>query len=41
MALSIGMITIDTTDPRSLAAFWTAALGVEVAADWGEYVVEA
>ncbi len=33
------MITVDCTDPRSLAEFWTAALGVEIAADYGAFVM--
>ena len=39
MTISIGMITIDTTDPRRLAEFWTEALGAEVKHDWGEFLV--
>ncbi|MEU5693975.1 VOC family protein [Actinosynnema sp. NPDC020468] len=39
MALDIGMITIDTRDPRRLAEFWTRALGVRVEHDWGEFLV--
>jgi len=39
MALSIGMVTIDCSDPQSLARFWTAALGTTVAADYGEFVL--
>ncbi len=38
MALSIGMVTIDCSDPQSLAGFWTAALGTTVAGDYGEFV---
>jgi predicted enzyme related to lactoylglutathione lyase len=39
MALSIGMVTIDCTDPQALAEFWTAALGTTVAGDYGEFVL--
>src|SRR2546430_12721491 len=36
----MGMITIDWADPRGLAEFWTAALGTEVAQDYGgEFLV--
>lgn len=38
MTLSIGMVTIDCSDPQELAQFWTAALGTTVAADYGEFV---
>jgi predicted enzyme related to lactoylglutathione lyase len=33
MNLDIGGITIDSTDPRRLAEFWTRALGLEVVFD--------
>jgi predicted enzyme related to lactoylglutathione lyase len=40
MALHIGMVTIDSVDPRSLADFWTAALDVKVVADYdGGYLM--
>ncbi|MEV4602511.1 VOC family protein [Amycolatopsis sp. NPDC049253] len=39
MALELGMITIDCTDPRDLADFWTRALGVAVEADYGPFVM--
>jgi predicted enzyme related to lactoylglutathione lyase len=39
MALSIGMVTIDCSDPQALAEFWTAALGTSVAGDYGEFVL--
>ncbi|MFJ6672467.1 VOC family protein [Actinosynnema sp. NPDC091369] len=39
MTLTIGMITIDTADPRRLAAFWAEALGTTVRHDWGEFLV--
>ncbi len=38
MALSIGMVTIDCSDPQSLAGFWTAALDTTVAGDYGDFV---
>jgi predicted enzyme related to lactoylglutathione lyase len=33
MNLNLGCITIDSSDPRKLAEFWTQALGLEVAFD--------
>jgi predicted enzyme related to lactoylglutathione lyase len=40
MAITMGMITIDCADPRSLAEFWTAALGTTVAQDHaGEFLI--
>lgn len=39
MALNIGMVTIDCANPQRLAEFWTAALGLEVLVDYGEYMV--
>ena len=38
MGLTVGMVTIDCTDPQQLARFWSAALGVEIQADYGDYV---
>lgn len=38
MSLLIGMVTIDCSDPQSLAKFWTAALATTVAGDYGEFV---
>ncbi|MGH3547605.1 MAG: VOC family protein [Pseudonocardiaceae bacterium] len=38
MGISIGMVTIDCSDPQSLAEFWTAALGTTVAGDYGDFV---
>lgn len=32
------MITIDCADPKRLSGFWTQVLGVEVAADYGEFL---
>jgi hypothetical protein len=40
MVLSEAMITVDCADPRSLAAWWAEALGVEIAQDFdGEHAV--
>ena len=40
MALSIGMVTVDSADPRTLARFWSAALDTTVVADHdGEFVI--
>ncbi|GGK15606.1 glyoxalase [Pilimelia terevasa] len=39
MALSARMVTIDCRDPRSLAAFWTAATGYAVAGDHDGFVL--
>jgi catechol 2,3-dioxygenase-like lactoylglutathione lyase family enzyme len=39
MTLELGMVTIDCEDPRRLAEFWTAALGVKVAQDYGEFLL--
>ncbi len=33
MNLNLGGITIDSTDPRKLAEFWTQALGLEITFD--------
>ena len=33
MTISIGMVTIDSTDPAPLAAWWAERLGVEVLTD--------
>ncbi len=38
MTLDMAMITVDCTDPQRLARFWTAALGTEVAQDYGDYL---
>lgn len=38
MGLGIGMVTIDCTDPQGLAEFWTAALGVSIQGDYGDFV---
>ncbi|MEU4741594.1 VOC family protein [Actinosynnema sp. NPDC023658] len=35
MGMTIGMITIDTSDPHRLADFWTKALDLSVRHDWG------
>jgi predicted enzyme related to lactoylglutathione lyase len=39
MTLTIGMITIDTSDPHKLADFWTRALRTTIQHDWGEFLV--
>jgi hypothetical protein len=39
MTLTIGMVTIDTSDPHKLAEFWTKALRTEVQHDWGEFII--
>jgi hypothetical protein len=40
MALHVGMVTIDSVDPRGLADFWTSALDMKVVADHGgEYLM--
>ncbi|EID53217.1 VOC family protein [Saccharomonospora xinjiangensis] len=40
MTLSLANVTIDCTDPRELAGFWTQALGWTVAFDFdGEFVM--
>jgi predicted enzyme related to lactoylglutathione lyase len=39
MTLTIGMVTIDTSDPHKLAEFWTKALRTTVQNDWGEFLV--
>jgi len=36
---TIGMITIDTTNPRQLAEFWSQATGCPVVADFGMFVM--
>ncbi len=33
------MVTIDCVDPHRLAQFWTQTLGVDVAADYGDFVM--
>ena len=39
MTLTIGMVTIDTSDPHKLAEFWTKALRTTVQHDWGEFLI--
>ncbi|WP_091038067.1 VOC family protein [Glycomyces harbinensis] len=39
MTLKIANITVDTDRPGELAQWWLAALGGEITADWGEYVM--
>lgn len=38
MRLNIEHITFDCHDPGRLAAFWSAATGLEIADDWGDFV---
>ena len=38
MGLTVGMVTIDCAEPQKLAEFWTAALGVGVQGDYGDFV---
>ena len=37
MSLSLGMVTIDCSDPQSLAQFWAAVLSTTVAGDVGSH----
>ena len=40
MGLSIGMVTVDCAEPRTLARFWTAALDTTVVTDYdGHFLV--
>ncbi|GAB3485885.1 VOC family protein [Amycolatopsis cihanbeyliensis] len=39
MTLTLGMVTIDCTDQRVLAEFWTKALGGEIGQDYGEFLI--
>ena len=39
MALTLGMVTIDTTDARSLAGWWAAQTGAEVSHDFDGWFV--
>ncbi|MDQ6782916.1 MAG: VOC family protein [Actinomycetota bacterium] len=39
MTLDVGMVTIDCENPQRLAAFWSAALGMQVLGDYGEFVL--
>jgi catechol 2,3-dioxygenase-like lactoylglutathione lyase family enzyme len=39
MTMELVTATIDCADPQQLAAFWTRAIGVEVAGDYGEFVL--
>lgn len=36
----MGGVTIDSADPRALAGFWTAALGLRILADYGGEFVQ-
>jgi catechol 2,3-dioxygenase-like lactoylglutathione lyase family enzyme len=38
VGISVGMVTINTGDPQRLASFWTAALGLTVELDIGDYI---
>lgn len=38
MSLEVGAVTIDCRNPAVLRDFWMAALGYEIAADYGEFV---
>ena len=39
MDLKIVNVTVNTDRPGELAQWWVAALGGEITADWGEYVM--
>ncbi|MYW04893.1 VOC family protein [Streptomyces sp. SID3343] len=39
MNLTARMITIDCADPATLAAWWAQALNVEIAHDYGDFVI--
>lgn len=39
MDLKIANITVNTDRPKELAQWWATALGGEITADWGEYVM--
>ncbi|MDA1360671.1 VOC family protein [Glycomyces luteolus] len=39
MDLKIANVTVNTDRPKELAQWWLAALGGEITADWGEYVM--
>lgn len=38
MSLQVEHVTIDCTDPQSLAAFWAEAVGGKIRDDWGDFV---
>ena len=38
MGLGIKMVTIDCSEPRLLARFWSEALGVSIQDDYGDFV---
>lgn len=38
MTLRLGMVTIDCADPQRLARFWIEALGLNIGADYGEFL---
>lgn len=37
--LAIRQITFDCRDPSELAEFWSAAIGCEIVADYGDFVM--
>lgn len=39
MTLAVRMVTIDCVDPGRLVEFWTEALGVAVAENYGDFVL--
>ncbi|MEU5156430.1 VOC family protein [Glycomyces sp. NPDC021274] len=39
MDLKIANVTVNTDRPKDLAQWWLTALGGEITADWGEYVM--
>ncbi|MQA10378.1 MAG: VOC family protein [Pseudonocardiaceae bacterium] len=38
MTMQLGMVTIDCENPQQLARFWTHALDVKVAGDYGDFL---
>lgn len=38
MTLDVGGVTLDCSDPGTLATFWSAALGYEVDNDYGSFI---
>ncbi|MBK1786714.1 VOC family protein [Prauserella cavernicola] len=39
MTIRLGMVTIDCARPRELAEFWRQALDIEIAGDYGDFVM--
>jgi predicted enzyme related to lactoylglutathione lyase len=40
MTIQLGAVTIDCTDPRKLAEFWTEALGTTIGTDYeGQFII--